>query len=76
MCGTAPPFVEADPVEAMASTPMDLDRPERGANGLNIQRTLGGNASVSNLSDVMSTFRPTKVSISNATPRGGYATSR
>lgn len=55
---------------------MDLDRPERGTNGLNIQRTLGGNASVSNLSDVMSTFRPTKVSISNATPLGGYATSR
>ncbi|GJN69523.1 histone H3 methyltransferase complex and RNA cleavage factor II complex, subunit SWD2 [Purpureocillium lilacinum] len=45
----------------MASTPMDLDRPERGTNGLNIQRTLGGNASVSNLSDVMSTFRPTKL---------------
>ncbi|POR37122.1 WD repeat-containing protein 82 [Tolypocladium paradoxum] len=46
------------------STPMDIDRPERGtANGssLNIHRTLGGNASVSNLSDVMSTFRPNKL---------------
>lgn len=46
------------------STPMDIDRPERGtANGpsINIHRTLGGNASVSNLSDVMSTFRPNKV---------------
>lgn len=49
----------------MASTPMDIDRPDRGAasNGasLNIQRTLGGTASVSNLSDVISTFRPTKL---------------
>ncbi|PNY27224.1 WD repeat-containing protein 82 [Tolypocladium capitatum] len=46
------------------STPMDIDRPERGtANGpsLNIHRTLGGNAPVSNLSDVMSTFRPNKL---------------
>ncbi|KAF7548832.1 hypothetical protein G7046_g8541 [Stylonectria norvegica] len=48
----------------MASTPMDLDRPERStSNGpsLNIQRTLGGTSSVSNLSDVISTFRPSKL---------------
>ncbi|KAJ6447043.1 histone H3 methyltransferase complex and RNA cleavage factor II complex, subunit SWD2 [Purpureocillium lavendulum] len=48
------------PDENMASTPMDLDGPDRGSNGLNIQRTLGGGASVSKLGDVMSTFRPTK----------------
>lgn len=44
---------------------MDIDRPERtpipnGAS-LNIQRTIGATASVSNLSDVISTFRPTKL---------------
>ncbi|KAH6890337.1 histone H3 methyltransferase complex and RNA cleavage factor II complex, subunit SWD2 [Thelonectria olida] len=49
----------------MASTPMDIDRPEHtpASNGssLNIQRTLGATASLSNLSDVISTFRPTKL---------------
>ncbi|KPM46192.1 hypothetical protein AK830_g325 [Neonectria ditissima] len=49
----------------MASTPMDVDRPDRAAtsNGssLNIQRTIGSTAPVSNLSDVISTFRPTKL---------------
>ncbi|KAI5460020.1 histone H3 methyltransferase complex and RNA cleavage factor II complex, subunit SWD2 [Mariannaea sp. PMI_226] len=49
----------------MASTPMDIDHPEFSSvsNGstLNIQRTLGGNAPVSNLTDVISTFRPTKL---------------
>lgn len=48
----------------MTSTLMDLDRPERGgANGplLNINRTLGSAPPVSNLCDVVSTFRPTKV---------------
>ncbi|KAK7398495.1 hypothetical protein QQX98_012126 [Neonectria punicea] len=46
----------------MASTPMDLDRPAA-SNGssLNIQRTIGGTAPTSNLSDVISTFRPTKL---------------
>lgn len=50
----------------MSSTPMDLDRPSgASSNGpsLNIQRSLGGTSSVSNLSDVMSSFRPTKVSV-------------
>lgn len=48
----------------MSSTLMDLDRPTgASSNGqsLNIQRSLGGTASVSNLSDVMPSFRPTKV---------------
>ncbi|KAH7127690.1 WD40-repeat-containing domain protein [Dactylonectria macrodidyma] len=49
----------------MASTPMDIDGLDRSGtpNGssLNIQRTLGTTASVSNLSDVISTFRPTKL---------------
>ncbi|CAM1502833.1 Fc.00g076090.m01.CDS01 [Cosmosporella sp. VM-42] len=48
----------------MSLTPMDIDRPERPAsNGpsLNIQRTLGNTSSVSNLNDVISTFRPTKL---------------
>ncbi|KAH7313293.1 WD40-repeat-containing domain protein [Stachybotrys elegans] len=48
----------------MSSTPMDLDQPERGgSNGssLTIHRTLGGTSSVSNLSDVISLFRPTKL---------------
>ncbi|KFA63444.1 hypothetical protein S40285_00389 [Stachybotrys chlorohalonatus IBT 40285] len=48
----------------MSSTPMDLDQPERSAtNGpsLTIHRTLGTTSSVSNLSDVISTFRPTKL---------------
>lgn len=44
----------------MASTPMDIDKPV-GVNTstpvLNIQRSLG----TSNLSDVVQTFRPTKV---------------
>ncbi|PFH61800.1 hypothetical protein XA68_16228 [Ophiocordyceps unilateralis] len=44
---------------------MDIDRPHRGSvNGpsLNIHRTLpSANTSVSNLSDVMSTYRPTKL---------------
>ncbi|KAK5988802.1 WD repeat-containing protein 82-B [Cladobotryum mycophilum] len=44
----------------MASTPMDIDRPTNGS-ALNIQRTLGTTSSVSNLSDVMSNFRPTKL---------------
>lgn len=42
----------------MSSTPMDLDRPERNGSSLNIARST---APTSNLSDVMSTFRPTKV---------------
>ncbi|KAH7131394.1 WD40-repeat-containing domain protein [Dactylonectria estremocensis] len=49
----------------MASTPMDIDTPDRSGtpNGssLNIQRSLGTTASVSNLSDVISTFRPAKL---------------
>ncbi|EFZ01004.1 WD40 domain protein [Metarhizium robertsii] len=48
----------------MSSTPMDLDRPSGvSINGrsLNIQRSFGGTASVSNLSDVISSFRPTKL---------------
>ncbi|KAJ2962890.1 hypothetical protein NQ176_g10899 [Zarea fungicola] len=43
----------------MSSTPMDLDRPERnGSSSLNIPRSM---APVSNLSDVISSFRPTKL---------------
>lgn len=38
---------------------MDIDRPERNGTPLNISRST---APVSNLSDVMSSFRPTKVS--------------
>lgn len=48
------------------STAMDLDRPDQGvanASSLNIQRSFGAATAVSNLKDVMSTFRPTKVSI-------------
>jgi hypothetical protein len=49
----------------MASTPMDLDRPSGttpAAPYLNIHRTIpSGTSSTSNLSDVISTFRPTKV---------------
>ena len=47
----------------MSSTPMDLDRPAGSANGhsLNIQRSMGSAPAVSNLSDIMTTFRPTKV---------------
>lgn len=47
----------------MSSTPMDLD-PPAGSNGspsLNISRNLAASAPVSNLSDVVSSFRPTKV---------------
>ncbi|KAG5913794.1 hypothetical protein E4U42_000876 [Claviceps africana] len=49
----------------MSSTPMDLDR-LGGASGhghasLQIQRSLGGMPHVSNLSDVISTFRPAKL---------------
>ena len=45
----------------MASTPMDVDEPA-GAPTLNITRTLGVNIpSTSKVSDVMSSFRPTKV---------------
>jgi COMPASS component SWD2 len=46
----------------MASTPMDIDRSNtpNGAS-LNIHRTIGTTASVSNLSDVIGNFRPTKV---------------
>ncbi|KAI9167347.1 WD repeat-containing protein [Paramyrothecium foliicola] len=47
----------------MSSTPMDIDSADRGAsNGssLNIHRTLGGTSTESNLSDVISSFRPTK----------------
>jgi COMPASS component SWD2 len=44
---------------------MDVDRPERSSistPSLNIQRTLpGANTPTSNLSDVISTFRPTKL---------------
>jgi len=44
---------------------MDVDRPENGASStpsLNIQRSLGGTSSAtSNLSDVISAFRPTKL---------------
>lgn len=44
---------------------MDIDTPDRSGtpNGssLNIQRSLGTTASVSNLSDVISTFRPAKL---------------
>ncbi|EGX90303.1 WD repeat containing protein 82 [Cordyceps militaris CM01] len=43
----------------MSSTPMDLDRPERNGTSLNIARST---APVSNLTDVISSFRPTKVS--------------
>ncbi|KAM3512431.1 hypothetical protein MY11210_003921 [Beauveria gryllotalpidicola] len=42
----------------MSSTPMDLDRPERNGSSLNIARST---APVSNLCDVMSSFRPTKL---------------
>ncbi|KAJ6786924.1 hypothetical protein PWT90_00066 [Aphanocladium album] len=42
----------------MSATPMDLDRPERNGSALNISRST---APTSNLSDVMSTFRPTKL---------------
>jgi len=47
----------------MASTPMDVDEPAvAGAPSLNITRTLGVNVpSTSKVSDVMSSFRPTKV---------------
>ncbi|PHH69666.1 hypothetical protein CDD83_5651 [Cordyceps sp. RAO-2017] len=43
---------------------MDIDRPDRGGGSgpsLNIHRTLGTNASVSNLSEVVSAFRPIKL---------------
>lgn len=46
----------------MASTPMDIDRSNTpNGSSLNIHRTIGATASVSNLSDVISNFRPTKV---------------
>lgn len=49
----------------MASTPMDIDRPSGttpAAPFLNIHRTIpSSTSSTSNLSDVISTFRPTKV---------------
>lgn len=47
----------------MASTPMDLDHPvgSNGSAALNISRNLAASAPVSNLSDVVSSFRPTKV---------------
>lgn len=41
---------------------MDLDRPDSGATGLNIQRSMGSGATESKLSDVISSYRPTKVS--------------
>ncbi|KAL5597608.1 hypothetical protein FOBRF1_011401 [Fusarium oxysporum] len=46
----------------MSSTPMDIDRSNtpNGAS-LNIHRTIGTTASVSNLSDVIGSFRPTKL---------------
>ncbi|KAJ4116235.1 hypothetical protein NW768_011024 [Fusarium equiseti] len=46
----------------MSSTPMDIDRSNtpNGAS-LNIHRTIGTTASVSNLSDVIGNFRPTKL---------------
>ncbi|TQW00090.1 histone H3 methyltransferase complex and RNA cleavage factor II complex, subunit SWD2 [Cordyceps javanica] len=42
----------------MSSTPMDIDRPERNGTSLNISRST---APVSNLTDVMYSFRPTKL---------------
>ncbi|KAM0436195.1 hypothetical protein ACHAPT_003087 [Fusarium lateritium] len=46
----------------MASTPMDIDRSNTpNGSSLNIHRTIGTTASVSNLSDVISNFRPTKL---------------
>lgn len=47
----------------MASTPMELDEPlPTPAPSLNITRTLGGTVpSTSRVSDVISTFRPTKL---------------
>ncbi|KOS19091.1 WD repeat-containing protein 82 [Escovopsis weberi] len=44
----------------MASMPMDIDRPAHDS-ALNIQRTLNAASSVSNLSEVISNFRPTKL---------------
>jgi COMPASS component SWD2 len=40
---------------------MDLDRPDSGATGLNIQRSIVAGASESKLSDVISSYRPTKL---------------
>lgn len=45
----------------MSSTPMDIDHAASNGSSLNIHRTLGGTSAESNLSDVISTFRPTKV---------------
>ncbi|GAB0135579.1 hypothetical protein EsDP_00003912 [Epichloe bromicola] len=47
----------------MSSNPMDLDRLGGTSNNgaLNIQRTLGGMPSVSNLTDVISSFKPAKL---------------
>ncbi|KAG9255187.1 WD repeat-containing protein 82 [Emericellopsis atlantica] len=47
----------------MASTPMDLDRPERPASAtLNIQRSIPGPSGAStNLSEVIANYRPTKL---------------
>ncbi|KAG5980497.1 hypothetical protein E4U55_003973 [Claviceps digitariae] len=47
----------------MSSTPMDIDRPGGASThaSLQIQRSLGGMPTVSNLSDVISTFRPVKL---------------
>ncbi|KAF3074312.1 WD repeat-containing protein 82 [Trichoderma lentiforme] len=47
----------------MASTPMDLDLPasSNGSPALSISRNLAASAPVSNLSDVVSSFRPTKL---------------
>lgn len=52
----------------MASTPMDIDAPGSSTpngNSLQISRAPGG--TTSQLSDVMSTFRPTKVRLDDAT---------
>ncbi|CAH0043030.1 unnamed protein product [Clonostachys solani] len=47
----------------MSSTPMDIDRTTSSTPSLNIHRTIGSNSGspTSNLSDVISTFRPTKL---------------
>ena len=63
----------------MASTPMDLDAPGSSTpngNSLQISRAPGG--TTSQLSDIMSTFRPTKVrkKPSASTPLGEASLSR
>ncbi|PHH61047.1 hypothetical protein CDD81_815 [Ophiocordyceps australis] len=40
---------------------MDLDRPTNNGPALNVHRSLAGGTSVANLSDIMSSFRPTKL---------------